>query len=124
MTVRTIQSPNNEHHGVITGEKETRPTRLTKLEQDAKMPESLQKTRDRTHKALEPSSSNREAKYSSLRKNFCSLKRNLVDEFNNISNADETPKKETVEEDSFAKEKQVDVKVTPKKEELKQSLLD
>lgn len=58
-----------------------------------------------------------------MRKDYSSLKRNLADEFNNISNGEENLKKDTLDENSEFQEKIPCVK-TPIKEEIKQNLLD
>lgn len=97
MTVRTVLSPNNEDKNLVTGEKDYKPERKIDLQNEIRSGISCQRTHYQTNKTQE-NTSGRNMHLSTIRKDYGSLKRNLFDEFKNISNNDDNMKKETVEE--------------------------
>ena len=121
-TIRTVRSASNERQIVHTGEKEFKVDRLTETQKDSNIRGSYQRTREQTNNQEEKSLNNKRSHLSKMRKDYSSLKRNLADEFNNISNGAENLKKDTLDENSEFQEKIPCVK-TPIKEEIKQNLL-
>jgi hypothetical protein len=122
VTVRTILSPNNADKNLVTGEKDYKPQRKIDLQNENWNGTSCQRTHDQTNKAQEETSG-RNLHLSTIRKDYGSLKRNLFDEFKNISNNEDNMKKETVEEILGTPSKSQWNKNTPVKE-IKHSLLD
>lgn len=119
-----MQSPKADNQGIYTAEKVSKGTRLMDMHENSKGPVSCQRTREQTNNPLDGNQEGRKSHLSTIRKNFGSLKRNLFSEFNNISNADDSMKKETLEEQNEEKSPKRDIKSTPIKEEVKHSLLE
>ena len=122
-TSKSARSASPENLKCQTAEKLARPTRLTDLDGSSMLPMSCQRTREQTNNPLHGSQDNRRSHFSKIRKEYSSLKRNLNDVFNNISNADEGDLKKDTEDDHM-EFKDKDLLKTPVKQEIRHSLLD
>lgn len=97
VTVRTIMSPSNEQRSLITGEKEYRRINMPFYHND-NMKSRQSDEVDQNKNTVRDVFGDRRANFGGFRRDNSSLKRNLFNEFNSISNIDENAKKDTVEE--------------------------
>lgn len=123
-TIKTDNSPDNETRGLITGEKDYKPLRMSQVKTGAFPVQNNESVLHRLENMQNQGDNVPRPPFAQSRRNYSTLKRNLFSEFNSISPVDENNKKDTVDEIANPAKAINELKSPQVKQEHKTSILD